>query len=404
MSEYKDNFSKEERELLELLKKALLSSSSQTSPEDVFLEQASWSKIIQIAQRHSVLSLLYDVLAEQNLPDKERRQLEKVSRSVVLQSYRLLYLSRYLIEKLEKEGIEVVLLKGVAASARYPIPELRKSGDVDLLLPRPEVIRHACALLEEDGFKIKEEQRVLHHIVCQSSEGIEVELHTMLSEPFADEEVNAYLRNKARECSTQTVKKNILGVELTVLQPAFEAYELLLHMLQHFLRSGFGLKLLCDWVVFWNQGIHQDEQEAFVKMIEESKIRGFADLVTAACITYLGLEQRNTPWLHSQPTSVVCELMREILDAEEFGKSQAERMVAMGGSGARDFAREFHHQMKLNFPMAGRVILFWPALWAVTLGRFLYNNARLRRVSSLIVIRKAGERSQLIRHMRLFKR
>ncbi len=57
----------------------------------------------------------------------------------------------------------------------------------------------------------------------------------------------------------------------------------MLHMLQHFLRAGFGLKLLCDWVVFWEKGYGSGVEEHFCSMAEECRVMGFARLVTAVC-------------------------------------------------------------------------------------------------------------------------
>ena len=88
-----------------------------------------------------------------------------------------------------------------------------------------------------------------------------------------------------------------MGVEFPVLQPAYHAFYLLLHMLQHFLRAGFGLKLLCDWVVFWEKGYGSGVEERFFSMAEECRVMGFARLVTAVCVKYLGLSGEKVPLL-----------------------------------------------------------------------------------------------------------
>jgi len=53
------------------------------------------------------------------------------------------------------------------------------------------------------------------------------------------------------------------------------------HKPYHFLRAGFGLKLLCDWVVFWEKGYGSGVEEHFCSMAEECRVMGFARLVTA---------------------------------------------------------------------------------------------------------------------------
>ena len=63
-----------------------------------------YGAILELADRHRVLPLLYDVLAPK-LPeeDENRKRLEKRSAETVRQSYRLLFLGKY-VTGLLREG------------------------------------------------------------------------------------------------------------------------------------------------------------------------------------------------------------------------------------------------------------------------------------------------------------
>ncbi|HIW82514.1 MAG TPA: nucleotidyltransferase family protein [Candidatus Acetatifactor stercoripullorum] len=396
----KKDFGPQEAGLLNLLKEALgEEESADERPE------YQWSSLLQTARLHGVLPLLFLAKGQTGqAPEAVREEILEAARKTVMQSYRLLFLSKYLIGTLEKEGIRTVLLKGAATASFYPEPELRKSGDVDLLLLCPNELARACAVLKKKGFWVKEKQTALHHVVFSSKEGIEIELHTMLAEPFDHERINRYLEEKLRECGEHVYRKELMGVELPVLEDAFHAYELLLHMLQHFLRAGFGLKLLCDWTVFWGRCVSQTQKEQYLCLVKESGLKGFSDTVTLACCAYLGLARERVEWMGLPKESCEREFMEEILEAEEFGKSAADRMVALREAGLRGFAREFHHQMRLNFPRAGSVFFIWPALWTVTLARFLLNNRRIRRVSGWSILKKARQRSRLMAGLKLWKK
>lgn len=372
-------------------------------------EQVDLNKVLDMAERHKVLPILYDVLcgatqrSAAQLSSEQRRRVERESRKTVQQSYRLLFLSRYVLELLNENGVSAVLLKGAGTASFYPVPEVRKSGDVDLLVTDAAELQKGSQALEAAGFRVKEVQHAHHHVVLVSPEGIDVELHGMLAEPFDNEGINRYLAEKQKECFLESELKEVMGVELRVLKPGFHAYELLLHMLQHFLRSGFGLKLLCDWVVFWNGKVPPEEQKKFLTLVSESGLKGFADMVTAVCVRYLGLNGNRVTWMDIPGEQDIQEFMQEVLEAEEFGKSGKDRMVAMRGNSPVDYIREFHHQMHLNFPKAGRIVLVWPILWVITLVRFLRNNKKLRKVSGWSIIRKAGQRSKVIKRMHLFQ-
>jgi hypothetical protein len=200
-----------------------------------------------------------------------------------------------------------------------------------------------------------------------------------------------------------------MGTAIPRLADAEQAYAMLLHMLQHFLRSGFGLKLLCDWTVFWNHDHGEAEKARYLRLIRESGVKGFSDMVTAVCVYRLGLRREQVSFLFADAGEALPgqqdaeSFLREILDSGEFGKSEKDRMVVLRGTGPLALAREFHHQMQLNFPKGGRIFVCWPGLWLVTLLRFMRNNRTIRHVSARELVKKARQRSRLTRKMRLFE-
>ena len=95
--------------------------------------------------------------------------------------------------------------------------------------------------------------------------------------------------------------------------------------------------------------------------------------------------------------------MLEIFDADEFGRSSSDRMGSLRGKKFMDYIREFHHQMKLTYPKAGKCVWLYPVLWVMTLWGFLHRNRTLRKVSSRQILQNAKKRSRLTEQMRLFQ-
>ena len=377
---------------------------SDIKPED-------WKEIIRIAIRNSVAGLLYDILERvPDIPDNSRKELISYSRIIVRGNYRMLIINKQLTEILGKSGISFCIMKGMAAAADFPVPDLRKAGDIDILLTDIKTAENAVREIEKLGFSKDEEQHSLHHISMSDKNGMEIEVHTMLAEPFDNSKINGYLEKLIPECGNHIRKREIMGTMLPVLEDAYHAYELLLHMLQHFLRAGFGVKLLCDWVVLWNRGLNEEERQQYLKMVNDSGIKGFSDMITICCIKYLGLKRESVMWMspfekgknREEQEEEIDLFMEELMEAEEFGKSKG-RMVALRGNGLFDYVREFHHQMHLNFPKAGKVFLFWPVLWTITLVRFLRNNRKVRSVSSKELLQNAGERAKRVKGLHLFE-
>jgi len=395
-------FTEAEQYLLKLINGSLHSTFNETVTRDI--SSQTWEQILSMAEKHSVLPVLHNYLLKQkDIPDKVLQTVKAVATKTVLQQYRLLFLSKYIVELFKKHDVEVAVMKGVTVGAYYETPELRKSGDVDLLLLDPDKIGKVIEIMQEDGFKIKEEQLALHHVSFQSREGIDIEMHTLLAEPFDNEKTNNYLRYLLAECKEQVIRKEIMGLELPVLSCAYFAFELLLHMLQHFLRSGFGLKLLCDWVVFWKQNVSKQDKEKYLELVERAGIKGFSDMVTLSCIQYLGMDEKKVSWMNYTNIYSTKEFLKEIFEAEEFGKSNVNRMVVMRGTGISDYIREFHHQMCLNFPKGNKCVLIWPILWVITLYRFLRNNKTVRKISTREILAEAKRRSKLMEQLELFQ-
>ena len=393
---------REQLELCRLLSLALHNKALERLSPDV-----DYARVIAVAESHKVMALLHPVLEHAGLQESIWKIVDRKGEQTVRQSYRLLMLSRYVIGLLKENGIDAILLKGCGTAAWYPVPELRKSGDIDLLFKSEDETRKALQILAQQGFVTTEDQPANHHIVCESRDSVSLELHMSLAEPFDSENTNRFLADCQKEYFAHRRVVDCMGVAFELASDGYHAFYLLLHMLQHYVRAGFGVKLLCDWVVFWESPLSEEEKKIFLRLTQESGTFGFAVMMTRVCVKYLGLREKQVEFLMQAEPKDVCdlteELMAEIFEAEEFGHSSKDRMVVLRGTGLMDYAREFHHQMKLNYPKAGKIMVLYPVLWIMTLCGFLYRNRTLRKVSGRQILKKAKKRSQLTEQMRLFQ-
>lgn len=393
--------SKEEQELCKLLSDALHGKKSSNTPRGI-----DWMKLIRMADHHKVLSLLYDLLQDTDIAEEQKKSIQQITRQIVQQTYRLLFLGKSIIEELKEHGIDAILLKGCGVAALYPVPEYRKSGDIDLLLQNQKEVIDACEILEKRGFRKEAQQHANYHIACTEPEGIELELHMALAEDFDNEKTNLYLKKCQRDFFEHRTKTDVMGVDFLLAAKPYQAFYLLLHMLHHFLGAGFGLKLLCDWVVFWEHPVTDEDKEIFINMCSQIGIAGFAYLVTRLCTDFLGLDKNKVSFIvceEQMEEETILLFMKEIFEAEEFGHSDSSRMVVLRGIKLRDYVREFHHQMKLTYPKAGRCIVLYPALWIMTLCGFLYRNRKIRGTSGKKILKKTYKRSKLMEQMHLFQ-
>ncbi|MBO4749532.1 MAG: nucleotidyltransferase family protein, partial [Lachnospiraceae bacterium] len=404
----KTEVSREVRALCRLLKTAL------TKPKEemvrlAYLDDISFDSVLTMAGQHKVLPMLYDILEEyleEHGRTDELRSLQQTTEATVKQSYRLLFLTKELTDLISGAGIPVVALKGCGIAAYYPVPEYRKSGDIDLLLRSPDEVMAAGMLLQSKGYELKEEQHANHHMAYQGREGIDIELHAMLAEPFDDGKINKKIEELLPQYFEGMRKTDSMGVMIPTAPEALQALELLLHMLQHFLRAGFGLKLLADWVVFWNRVNDRGVAYRFVSLAEECGVTGFAKAITLVCEKYLGLSEIQIfgRGLEAEFSRGYAEhFLIEIINAEEFGKADKNRMVALRNKSLGGYLKEFHYQMKMNYAEESKHKWKWPWLWCKTFFGFLRNNKRLGRGNLRSILKSAGERAGVVEEMRLFK-
>ena len=153
-----------------------------------------------------------------------------------------------------------------------------------------------------------------------------------------------------------------MGVDFFLASPSYQAFYLLLHMLQHFFAFRIWLNIFVDWVVFWEHGCTAEEEAKFLTiLVRECGILNFTCVVTLFCVRYLGLSENKVQFLEKageagamKEEAYLEEFFTEIMEAEEFGEADSKRMVAMRGTGWIDYIREFHHQMHLSHPKAGQ--------------------------------------------------
>ncbi|MBQ7506024.1 MAG: nucleotidyltransferase family protein [Lachnospiraceae bacterium] len=368
-----------------------------------------------LAATHSVLPVIYSLARNLPLSEDDHRMLEGAMQESARTFYQFLRLSDRVVKLFRKAEIPVAVLKGVSVACLYPMPEMRRSSDIDLLLLNAEHLKKAEELLLAAGYRPMEEQFTNHHREWSTPENRILELHTMVVEPMDDAGRNRWIEKRFQLSEDMLFTRKALTVSFPALPEDLLAFHLLLHMLMHFVGSGFGLKLLCDWVVFWNRRVSKEETERFLSDIRECRLERFLSAVTTICVRYFGLKtdgtgtlrETETDYLYEDgvfckksPDDVVCELMREILDAEKEKAPDSARMVALRGDGFFDYVREFHHQTVLAFPKLSKTIVLLPGLYLIVLVRFLKNNKTRRGgQSAAAILKDAGRRGRLTKKL-----
>ncbi len=366
------------------------------------LSDSDWWNLIKLAQNHNVLSIIAEnEVFIDNCNHAQKEYIFDEANKVVMRNYRLLWLASKYQKILNDAEIESVLIKGFATAIYYDVPEVRKSGDIDILIMDKNKIDKAIYVLLSKGLKYVDKQHSSHHIELVNDRGITVELHQTLAEHFDNKHMDNQLQNIVKSYKEHIERVSFLGNTLYIPSDGYNAFSLIVHMLQHYLRAGFGLKLLCDWVVFWNRAINDTEKEQFIYQVKQLHMETFVSAITSICVRYLGLSKEKVSFMmnEKQDKTLLYAIIMDIIEAEEFGYSDKNRMVVLRDSKINSLIREFHHQMIINYPKMSHYIVLWPVLWVCTLLVFLRNNKKVRHTSTFHILKNASKRSQIRKRM-----
>ena len=240
---------------LEILKAAL--AGEQAVPtEELMPEQ--WQKLFHMAAIHSVLPLVFDAvyrlpaLRQANLPflPAVKRQ---AMQEVMLQTMRTSEFLK-LNERLRAAGVTPLVVKGMICRNLYPNPDCRPSGDEDILI-LPEQFETCHRVMLDFGMHTAEEpDRLLTAYEVpyrKAGSPLYVELHKHLFPP----ESNAYgdLNRFFEGVFDRAAAERIQGSTVYTMGCTDHLFYLICHAFKHFLHSGFGIRQVCDVILYANR-------------------------------------------------------------------------------------------------------------------------------------------------------
>ena len=327
------------------------------------------------------------------------------TRQMMINYFQMEQFTRLCIKLLEKAGIPYVLLKGISLAAYYPQPEYRKLGDVDLYLPCKETVGQACKLLEKEGFVSKKEVSD-HHLtyLYPAFNGLTytLELHFRIVGLYQYAPANEVVDKVFAPESFSPVLQKLEGFTCYVLPPTQYVFYLLHHMLKHYLYSGFGIRLLCDFTYYLTAHYKEIDFAKLHDWCRTSRILHLYEIILTTCRLYLCLPPEADPSVSYESSD--CErFLTKILANEDMGSQDPGALVSSGSYqkvNLLTYFQEGHLQMKVRFPKLGRFVPLWPVLWLITFAAFVHNTYKKRNTtlkSTLTSFKKDNENSQLVR-------
>jgi hypothetical protein len=214
-----------------------------------------WNRLVALAGKHRVTPLLYWGLSTVCPGAVPPETLALLHRKFTANAARNRMLSIYLFEvlkQLAEQGIRAIPHKGpTLASLAYGSLALRQSGDLDILVPRPDAVK-AKHLLMANGFYSyfeltdEQESRTSHHfMLVRDKRPVTVEVHWQLVDDWLC--FNLSEKSLLRTASTT----RLMGVDV----PCIPLPELIIYLCAHGTKHRWErLSWICDIAALCQSG------------------------------------------------------------------------------------------------------------------------------------------------------
>lgn len=268
------NLSDNQQTFLALLRAGLWEDSgSMESWNQGVTEAVDWGKVCQLAVEQSVQGLvLVGIERYKNLNfdlHLDQKQLLRWIGEVQMIEQQNLAMNRFvaqLIEKLRKEDIYALLVKGQGIAQCYEKPLWRPSGDVDLLLSDANYKKAKDFLLPLSSGN-KHDERYSKHLGMNIAQWY-VEIHGSLRTGLSarvDKEVDAAQDSVFIGGNVRSWDNN--GTTVFLPSPNNDVFFVFTHFIKHFYKEGMNLRQICDWCrLLWTyrDSLNQELLESWI--------------------------------------------------------------------------------------------------------------------------------------------
>ena len=295
-------------------------------------DEALLGRVWTMAEIHHVTALVFDGMESEAIqkgcPALFSDFQEKARNYVFGQAQRsadflLLY------DFLKAGGLQPLVVKGIVCRSLYPQPEHRPSSDEDLLI-RQEDFPKIHEAMRKAGFSLVDPDQEIDsafEVSYQHPDNhLYIEIHKALFPPTSD----AY--GDLNECFEgaflRSVTQSIYGVTFHTLGYTDHLLYLILHAFKHFLHSGFGIRQVCDILLFSKAFREQIDWTVIQKKLTAVHAMNFAVAIFRIGEVYLKIDTDTEKCFSYEHLRDVDPkpLLKDILEGGLYGASSMVRL------------------------------------------------------------------------------
>lgn len=267
-----------------------------------------------------------------------------------------------LMESLNRQGVYPVTVKGIICRNLYPKPDCRISGDEDILIPKEQF--HKChQVLTESGLKVADENQDTekeYEVSYTARKGtLYIELHKSLFPPESNVygDFNRFFEQADEHC----VEIETEGRKVRTLGHTDHFFYLICHAFKHFLHSGFGIRQVCDIILYASRYGSEIDWNRVLKQCREIHGEYFTAALFQIGEKYLDFHADSAGIPKEWQAMKVDETMmlEDLLSAGIYGYGSKSRMhssnITLNTAADQWHGRHSSNILKALFPSAGEM-------------------------------------------------
>lgn len=352
-----------------------------------------WSELFRLSMHHHILPMVFEAVCTCPAfamcpPQLVQMMKSQVIRQVMMQGRKTAeFLELY--GKLLEVGVTPLVVKGIVCRSLYREPDYRCSGDEDVLIPREQF--HTCVdIFEQNGMDMVEPEMNLNEegeVPYHKADGmLYIELHKELFP--SERDVLGNLNSLFTEVFKRKIRTEVQGVPVYTMCHTDHLLYLILHAFKHFLHSGFGIRQVCDIVMYAQKYGSETDWEYLLERCREIH----ADVFAASLFDIGEKELRFDPekacypesWRSMEADGI--DLLEDLLQGGVFGDSSLSRKHSSnitlqavsrdrrGKRGAGSLTRSLFPRrtyMERTYPWVKSYPFLLPLSWALRIGNYL---------------------------------
>ena len=326
------------RILIKLLSKAIRNQEPDWDEITALLEasQIHWPTLYEEALAHQVHTLIYPMVSKlKNInpslaPDPTLfSQWKKETQTEAIRQIQQVQMIKEILKAFYKEKIPAIVLKGLLLREYYPNPDLRTMGDADLLTHAQDRYRIKKILKQFDFIEYKVSSKHISYI--NKNHPFIIEVHNWLSDSHPDD----FSIDFEKALWKDTINISLLGAPTMALSVDHHLLHLIIHMKNHIISAGFGLRQLCDFVVFMEANEKELNWDYILRCSQQLQLKTFMISLFLLCNQLFDLKIPRQVTIQEADSSETLKdqryldlFVRDILDSGVYGRRNPDRPMS----------------------------------------------------------------------------